>query len=641
MYSRFTKCSKFSKYRLKSLLIQLTKLYYLFIETLPNFAYFCSSMQFTKRTHTCGELTLADTGRSVTLNGWVSQVRDLGGVIFINLRDRYGISQITIDSENKEAYEIAKSCGLEYVISATGTVQKRSSVNPNMATGEIEVLADKLEVLNKSETTPFVVEEEVKASEELRFKYRYLDLRRKKIADNLVLRSKVYQIVHRFFEREKFIEVETPILMKSTPEGARDYLVPSRVHKGKFYALPQSPQTYKQILMVSGIDRYVQICKCFRDEDLRADRQPEFTQIDLEMSFVEEKDVFNIVEGVICDIWKEAAGIELPRPFKIMSYDETMLTYGSDKPDMRIKGGLKIVDLTESVKKTEFKVFTDAISQGGIVAGIKLPSHEVTRKIIDQLSDYVKTLKFGGLGYIKYNADGTVSSPILKFLSDDIQAGIKNAFSANAGDTVFILSGEKKKVLSGLGNLRLKLAEQFELVDDSKPEFVWINDFPLFGYDEESSSFVAEHHAFTMPHDEDMEKLNTGSADPKANIEKLTSIRANCYDLVCNGNEFGSGSIRIHRSDIQEKVFNVLQLTKEEQEEKFGFLLGAFKYGAPPHGGFALGFDRIIAILCGTKDIRETIAFPKTTSAVGLMDNSPSPVDEKQLKDLGITINMI
>ena len=595
-------------------------------------------MKFTKRTNTCGELRLADEGKTVTLNGWVSQVRDLGGVIFVNLRDRYGISQVTVNSENKEIYDTAKSLGLEYVVSATGLVQKRSSVNPNMPTGEVEVLATGLEILNTSEVTPFVVEEDVKASEELRFKYRYLDLRRKKIADNLVLRSDVYNIVHKYFEREKFIEVETPILMKSTPEGARDYLVPSRVHKGKFYALPQSPQTYKQILMVSGMDRYVQICKCFRDEDLRADRQPEFTQIDLEMSFVEEKDVFRVVEGVICDIWKNVKGTQLKQPFTVMSYDEAMQTYGSDKPDLRIKGELKISDITEIVKATDFKVFADAISAGGIVAGIKLPGQDVTRKIIDGLTDYVKTLKFGGLGYIKYNADGTTASPMLKFLSEDIQAGIKNCFNAAGGDVVFILSGEKKKVLHGLGNLRLKLADQFSLIDETRDEFLWVNDFPLFGYDEESGTIAAEHHAFTMPHDADMNKLETGSKSPKENVDLLTSIRATCYDMVCNGSEFGSGSIRIHRSDIQEMVFNVLELTKEEQEEKFGFLLGAFKYGAPPHGGFALGFDRIIATLCGTKDIRETIAFPKTTSAVGLMDNSPSPVDARQLNDLGITI---
>lgn len=595
-------------------------------------------MKFSKRTNTCGELRLSDVGKSATLNGWVSQVRDLGGVIFINLRDRYGITQITVNSENKEADAIAKSLGLEYVISASGKVQKRTSPNPNMATGEIEVLADKIEILNTSEVTPFVVEEEVKASEELRFKYRYLDLRRKKISENIVLRSKVYNIVHRFFEKENFIEIETPILMKSTPEGARDYLVPSRVHKGMFYALPQSPQTYKQILMVSGLDRYVQICKCFRDEDLRADRQPEFTQIDLEMSFVEEKDVFNIVEGVIYDIWKEAAGIELKRPFTVMSYDDALAVYGSDKPDLRIKGELKISDITEKVKSTEFKVFSEAINSGGIVAGIKLPAQDVTRKIIDQLTDYVKTLKFGGLGYIKYNADGTASSPILKFLSDDIQEAIKINYSAVAGDTVFILSGPKEKVLTGLGNLRLKLAEIFNLFDETRYEFLWVNDFPLFSYDEDSGTIVAEHHAFTMPHEADIEKLNKGSENPKANVELLTGIRATCYDLVCNGNEFGSGSIRIHRSDIQEKVFNVLNLTKEEQEQKFGFLLGAFKYGAPPHGGFAIGFDRVVAILCGTRDIREAIAFPKTMSAVGLMDSSPSPVDEKQLKELGIKI---
>ena len=595
-------------------------------------------MKFTKRTNTCGELRLADEGKTVTLNGWVSQVRDLGGVIFINLRDRYGISQVTVNSENKPVYDTAKSLGLEYVVSATGTVQKRSSVNPNMDTGEIEVLASGLEILNTSETTPFVIEEELKASEELRFKYRYLDLRRKKIADNLVLRSKVYNIVHKFFERENFVEIETPILMKSTPEGARDYLVPSRVHKGKFYALPQSPQTYKQILMVSGMDRYVQICKCFRDEDLRADRQPEFTQIDLEMSFVEEQDVFRVVEGVVCDIWKNVKGVELQQPFRTMSYDEAMAAYGSDKPDLRIKGELKIVNISETVRPSDFKVFADAISAGGIVAGIKLSGQDVTRKIIDGLTDYVKTLKFGGLGYIKYNTDGTPSSPMLKFLSEEIQAGIKNDFSAEAGDVIFILSGEKKKVLSGLGNLRLKLAEQFKLIDETRDELLWVNDFPLFGYDEDSGEIVAEHHAFTMPHDADIQKLAEGCKDPAANIEKLTSIRAKCYDMVCNGSEFGSGSIRIHRGDIQSQVFNVLKLTKEEQEEKFGFLLGAFKYGAPPHGGFALGFDRIIATLCGTKDIRETIAFPKTTSAVGLMDNSPSPVDARQLNDLGILI---
>lgn len=604
--------------------------------------YLCYSMQFTKRTNTCGELIASDVGKTVTLNGWVDQKRDLGGVVFINIRDRYGVSQLTFNPDNNSPFETAQKLGNEFVISATGTVQKRSSANPNMPTGEIEVLVSSIEILNSSEVTPFVVEEDVKASEELRFKYRYIDIRRKKITDNLVLRSKVYNIVHKYFEKQNFIEVETPILMKSTPEGARDYLVPSRVQHGKFYALPQSPQTYKQLLMVSGLDRYVQICKCFRDEDLRADRQPEFTQIDYEMSFVTEEDVFAIGDGMIYEIWKESLGIEIPMPIKRMTYDEAMAMYGSDKPDLRIKsadgGELKIVDITNRVNETEFKVFTDAINSNGIVAGIKLPAQEVTRKIIDALTDYVKSIGFGGLGYIKYNADGTVQSPMLKFLSDEVQANIKNAFTANGGDIVFILSGPKKKVLQGLGNLRLKLADTFNLIDESRYEFLWINDFPLFGYDDTEKTFFAEHHAFTMPKADDMVKLNNGSEDPQNNIESLTSIRATCYDMVCNGSEFGSGSIRIHRSDIQQKVFKVIGLTDEEAKFKFGFLLDAFRYGAPPHGGFAFGFDRIVGILCGTKDIRETIAFPKTTSAISLMDGSPGEVDDKQLRELGIKI---
>jgi aspartyl-tRNA synthetase len=619
-----------------------------FIVSQTHVSYLCYSMKFNKRTNTCGELTLADIGKNVVLNGWVDQKRDLGGVVFINVRDRYGVTQLTFlpteasaqagNPDSKDSYEIAQKLGNEFVISAMGIVQKRTSSNPNMPTGEIEVLVSNIEILNTSEVTPFVVEEDVKASEELRFKYRYIDIRRRKITDNLILRNKIYQIVHKYFEKKDFIEVETPILMKSTPEGARDYLVPSRVHHGKFYALPQSPQLYKQILMVSGLDKYVQICKCFRDEDLRADRQPEFTQVDLEMSFVEQEDVFEVCEGMIYEIWKNIAQVELKQPFRKMTYDEAMNIYGTDKPDLRVKGDIRIINVTEQVKGTEFKVFADATAQGGIVAGIKLTSQEVTRKIIDSLTDYVKTLGFGGLGYLKYNADGTVQSPMVKFLSEEIQSNLKNAFSANAGDIVFIISGEKKKVLSGLGNLRLKIAETFNLIDQSLFEFVWIYDFPLFGYDEEEKKFVAEHHLFTMPKDEDLAKLDNGSKDPQNNIDSLTGIRATCYDLVCNGNEFGSGSIRIHRSDIQQNVFKVMDLTEEEQKEKFGFLLEAFRYGAPPHGGFAFGFDRICAMLSGTKDIRETIAFPKTTSALSLMDGSPGIVDEKQLKEIGISI---
>ncbi len=596
-------------------------------------------MKFAKRTHNCGELSSADIGKTVTLNGWVDQIRDLGKLVFINIRDRYGITQLAVDETVHDVYGTAKTLMNEYVISAVGKIRKRENSNPNMQTGEIEIAVEGLEILNTSEVPPFVIEEEVKASEDLRFKYRYLDIRRKKITDNLILRNKIYQIVHRYFERKDFIEVETPVMMKSTPEGARDYLVPSRVHKGKFYALPQSPQTYKQILMVAGLDKYVQICKCFRDEDLRADRQPEFTQVDLEMSFVEQEDVFEICEGMIYDIWKEAAGIELQRPFKKMTYDEAIETYGIDKPDLRIKGELKIVNVTEEVKSAEFKVFIDAIITGGIVAGIKLSGQEVTRKIIDSLTEYVKTLGFGGLGYLKYNPDGGVQSPIVKFLSEEILSNLKSLFGSNQGDVVFILSGEKNKVLTSLGQLRLKLAETFNLIDKNSFEFVWIYDFPLFGYDDEEKRFAAEHHPFTMPKDEDISKLDAGYKNPAEHIDLLKSIRATCYDLVCNGNEFGSGSIRIHRSDIQQKVFSVINIQEEEQKEKFGFLLDAFRYGAPPHGGFAFGFDRIAAILCGTRDIRETIAFPKTTNAMSLMDGCPSEADEKQLKELGIKIN--
>lgn len=593
-----------------------------------NFVFY---MKFSKRTHTCGELRISDVDKNVTLNGWVSDIRDLGGVIFINVRDRYGITQLTVTPGKTDAYNIAKSLGLEYVISASGRVQKRSSPNFSLLTGEIEVLCEKIEILNPSETTPFVIEEEIKASEELRFRYRYLDMRRKKISDNLVLRNKVYQIVHKYFEEQGFIEVETPMLIKSTPEGARDYLVPSRIHKGKFYALPQSPQTYKQILMVGGIDRYVQICKCFRDEDLRADRQPEFTQIDLEMSFVDEKDVFTVVEGLIKKIWKELKNTELSVPFMVLSYDEAIYRYGSDKPDLRIKDISEIEDLSNLFENSGFRVFDDAINSGGIVAGINLKSADVTRKVIDQLADFVKSLNFGGLAYIRVNP-AALSSPLSKFIDENLLKKVVDKFRSEEGDTIFILSGEGRKVFNGLGNLRFKIAETFNLIDTEKDYFLWVNNFPLFAYNDEEKRFVAEHHPFTMPHEEDQSKLDSN------NNNDILAIRALLYDLVCNGNEFGSGSIRIHRSDIQKKVFNIINLAEDEQREKFGFLLDAFKYGAPPHGGFALGLDRIVATLCGTKDIRETIAFPKTTSATGLMENCPTEVDEKQLKELGIKI---
>ena len=590
-------------------------------------------MNFTGRTNTCGELNISAIGNDVVLNGWVAKKRDLGGLLFIDLRDRYGITQLKINPENKEVYEIASSLGNEYVISASGKVIKRESVNKNIPTGDIEIDVTKIEILNKSDVPPFNIEEEVKASEELRLQYRYLDLRRRTMVHNLTLRNKVYHLVHQYFQKYDFLEVETPILMKSTPEGARDYLVPSRIQKGKFYALPQSPQTYKQILMISGLDRYVQICKCFRDEDLRADRQPEFTQIDVEMSFVKQENIFELSEGLFKYIWKESLGIDVTTPFRRMTYDDAMMQYGSDKPDLRIKGDMKIRNLSELVTGSTFKVFNDALENGGIIAGIKLENQDVSRKVIDGLTEFVKKNGMSGMAYIKIGSDGNISSPIAKFLDEDKLNQIIKYFEAEKSDTIFILSGEKKKTLQALGQLRLKLAEDYKLIDESKYEFLWITDFPLFAYDEEEGRYVGEHHIFTMPKDEFIPLLDSRKK------EDIESIRAECYDLVLNGNELGSGSIRIHTPEIQKKVFNIIGLSDEEAKEKFGFMLEAFRYGAPPHGGVAFGFDRIIAILCGIKSIKEVIAFPKTVSASSLMDNCPSYVDDKQLKELGISIN--
>lgn len=595
-------------------------------------------MYFRKRTNNCGEFNLNFLNKEVTLNGWISGKRDLGGILFFDLRDRYGITQLKITPDKKNIYTVAEKIGHEFVISASGNVVKRESINKKMPTGEIEIDVNDLEILNESDVTPFVIEEDVKASDELRLKYRYLDIRRKKIFDNLLLRNKVYQIVHKYYEKNGFIEIETPILMKSTPEGARDYLVPSRVNKGKFYALPQSPQTFKQIIMVAGMDKYVQICKCFRDEDLRADRQPEFTQIDVEMSFVDQSDVFRISEGMLKEIWKETLGIDIEIPFLEMTYDEAIEKYGSDKPDLRIRDGMTIFDISENVKDSDFRVFQNALKKGGCVAGLKLFSSdndgekiEITRKIIDSLTDFVKKLEFGGLGYFKIEEAGSMKSPISKFFTEEILESIKNKFSAETGDTIFLLSGSKMDVLSALGQLRVHLAEKFNLIDESKYTFLWITDFPLFKFDEEENKFVGEHHVFTMPKDEYLKNLDSNKR------EDIENIRANCYDLVLNGNEIASGSIRIHKSEIQRKVFNIIGLSEEEANQKFGFLLEAFRYGAPPHGGIAFGYDRIVAILCGLKFIKDVIAFPKTVSAVSLMDDSPNPVSKEQLDELGIT----
>ena len=595
-------------------------------------------MNYKKRTHTCGNLDTFSIGQNVTLNGWVAKKRDLGGLYFIDLRDRYGITQLKITPEYEELHALVSKIGNEFVISCSGIVLKRENPNKNLKTGEIEVHVFEMQVLNESSVTPFVIEEDVKANEDLRLQYRYLDLRRRKVYENLILRNQVYQIVHSYFSDFNFIEVETPILMKSTPEGARDYLVPSRVHKGKFYALPQSPQTYKQLLMVSGFDKYVQICKCFRDEDLRADRQPEFTQIDIEMSFVDQEDIFKISQGLFRKIWSDTINYNLPDEFPQMTYDTALSKYGIDKPDMRIKDLMVINDITEGFVNSEFTVFKNIVNSNGIIACIKINMNdgpgkiEITRKISDSYTDFVKKLGFAGLAFLKMNENNEIQSSILKFLSNDEIDFFRSNMNLKQGDFVFIVSGRKNLVLNALGQLRLKIAEDFNLLDNNKHEFIWITDFPLFNYDEDSNKYAGEHHVFTSPKNDFMKYLDSKDR------EEILSIRANCYDLVYNGNEIGSGSIRIHNSEIQKKVFNIIGLTDEEANEKFGFILEAFKYGAPPHGGVAFGFDRIIAMLCGTKSIRDVIAFPKTVSASSLMDNAPNIVSEEQLDDLGISL---
>ncbi len=586
-------------------------------------------MKFNRRTHTNGELRFKDAGKTVTLNGWVNSRRDLGGLIFITLRDRYGITQIVFEPEGESAlYEAAKKLRNEFVVSVEGVVRTRPEdmVNPAMETGEIEVIAEKLVILNEAETTPFPISDKTEASEELRLKYRYLDLRRKEMQNNLLLRHKMYQIVRKYFDSKNFVEVETPVLMKSTPEGARDYLVPSRIHKGKFYALPQSPQTYKQLLMVAGMDRYFQITKCFRDEDLRADRQPEFTQIDVEMSFVDTEDVFEIVEELMKVLFKEIKDYDIELPLKRLPYNEAMEKYGSDKPDLRF--GMEIVNLNEAVKNSEFRVFKDS-SESGIVGGLLAKGCAgYSRSKLDGLTKFVKELGAGGLVWMKVK-DGVLESPVAKFLSDEEKEKILSAMNAENNDLILIVSGTKNKSLNILGALRLEMAKRMELIKpDTKPSLLWVTDFPLLEWDEETNRYYAMHHPFTSPRVEDLELLES---DPG-------KVRARAYDLVLNGNEIAGGSIRIHSSDVQHKMFNALGISKEEAEEKFGFLMNAFKFGAPPHGGIAFGFDRMAMLFADKSSIRDMIAFPKTTSALSLMDNSPSTVDEAQLKELHIKI---
>lgn len=587
-------------------------------------------MIFNTRTHSCGELRENNIGQRVVLNGWVDRRRDLGGLIFIWLRDRYGITQVLFESTiNEESYQLAKSLRSEFVISIEGTVQKRSAETENreMQTGLVEIAADKIIILNEAITPPFPIKDIIDANEELRLKFRYLDLRRPSLQKNFLLRHKMYQITRKYFDENNFVEIETPVLMKSTPEGARDYLVPSRIHRGKFYALPQSPQTYKQLLMVSGFDRYFQIVKCFRDEDLRADRQPEFTQIDVEMSFVDQENIFVIVEGLMKEFYKQIWNKELSLPLTRLSFNEAMETYGSDKPDLRFD--LQLVTLNNIFTQTGFKVFKDSIDNNGIITGMLASDcGKYTRNQLDTLTDFVKKLGAGGLIWLRVK-DELIEGPTAKFISETEQKSLIKNMNAKNGDLILILSGAKNKTLSIMGTLRLEMARRLELIKpDSEPKLLWVTDFPLFEWDEETKRYYAMHHPFTSPRPEDVEFMDSD----------LSKVHARAYDLVLNGSEIAGGSIRIHSSELQAKMFKALGISDEEAQYKFGFLMNAFKYGAPPHGGIAFGFDRLVMIFAGEDSIREVIAFPKTASALSLMDEAPSAVSEEQLNELHIQI---
>ena len=576
------------------------------------------------RTHTCGALRAEDVGADVVLLGWVHRVRDLGGLLFIDLRDRHGITQIVFDKDDAETMAKAKRLRSEYVIGIKGRVQRRSpeTVNPKVSTGEVEVMVRQVIILNEAKTPPFPIAEDTPVSEEVRLKYRYLDLRRPRLQSNMILRHKVTAAIRRYFDANGFLEIETPILTKSTPEGARDYLVPSRVHPGEFFALPQSPQIFKQILMIAGMDRYVQIVKCFRDEDLRADRQPEFTQVDVEMSFARPDTVFGLIEPLMRDVFA-VIGRQIETPFQRMSYADAMARYGSDKPDLR--PGMPIQDLSEFFRESSFRVFKEIVARGGVVRGFVVPrAGKYSRSEVDGIVDQAKGLGASGLVWARRADDGTITSSIMKAMGEDAVRGLLDTSSTGNGGLLLVAAGEPDPTSKLLGQLRLNLAKKDGLLSPDAFEFLWVVDFPLLEWDPEDRRYVSMHHPFTAPIDADLSKMET---DPG-------NVRAKAYDLVLNGSEIGGGSVRIHDAGLQSRIFSLLNISPEEARARFGFFLEALEYGTPPHGGIALGLDRIVAILAGESSIREVIAFPKTAAATDLMADAPSTVDAKQLREL-------
>ena len=584
-----------------------------------------------KRSHRCTEVSADNVGQTVTVMGWVQTRRNLGALIFVDLRDRTGLLQVVFDENEigKDGFDKAYTLRNEYVIAVVGKVQKRSgSVNTNLKTGDIEVVAEQLRILSESETPPFPIEDNISTKEELRLKYRCLDLRRPDIQSNIMMRSKVTTLTRAFLANEGFLEIETPMLTKSTPEGARDYLVPSRIHPGKFYALPQSPQLFKQMLMCSGYDRYMQIARCFRDEDLRADRQPEFTQIDMELSFVDVDDVIDVNERLLAYLFKEVLGVEVKLPIQRMTWQEAMDRFGSDKPDLRF--GMELKNITDLVRDCGFGVFTGAIENGGSVRGINAKGQgEMPRKKIDALVDFAKGYDAKGLAYIAIQSDGTVKSSFSKFMTEEEMQAIIKALDGENGDLLLFAADKNKIVWNVLGALRVELADQMGLLDKNDYRFLWVTEFPQFEWSDEENRFVAMHHPFTMPMDEDLDKLES---DPG-------SVRAKAYDIVLNGTEIGGGSVRIHQADVQKRMFKALGLTDEVANEKFGFLLDAFKYGVPPHAGLAYGLDRLVMLMAKRDSIRDVIAFPKVKDASCLLTNAPDIVDEKQLHELSIKID--